>query len=87
MHSLVAVVVILISFVVFTDPALAKKVSIGGTHSRGEIKGKCAAIEGSSIQTPREAIAAQMWARAQLIATRRANAPAGCLAGKSPTEG
>ncbi len=46
MHSLVAVVVILISFVVFTDPALAKKVSIGGTHSRGEIKGKCAAIGG-----------------------------------------
>ena len=46
MHSLVAVVSILISFVVFTDPALAKKVSIGGTHSIGEIKGKCAAIGG-----------------------------------------
>jgi hypothetical protein len=46
MRSLAAVVVILISFVVFTDPALAKRVTIGGTHSIGEIKAKCAAVNG-----------------------------------------
>jgi hypothetical protein len=46
MHSHVAVVATLISIVVFTDPALAKKVTIGGTHSRGEIRGKCAAQGG-----------------------------------------
>jgi len=50
MHSLVALVAILVSFVAFMDPALAKRVSVGGTHSSGELKAKCAAIGGVFTQ-------------------------------------
>ncbi len=46
MRSLVALVAILVSFIVFTDPALARRITIGGTHSSGEIKAKCAAVGG-----------------------------------------
>jgi hypothetical protein len=46
MHSLAALVAVFVSFVVFTDPALARRVSIGGTHSSGELKAKCAAVGG-----------------------------------------
>jgi hypothetical protein len=53
MHSLVALVAILVSFVVFTDSALARRVSIGGTHSIGEIKAKCAAVGGEFFGTRR----------------------------------
>ena len=46
MRSLVAFVSVLVSVVVLTDPALARRVTIGGTHSSGEIKAKCAAVDG-----------------------------------------
>jgi hypothetical protein len=46
MRSLVALVAILGCFVLFTDPAVARRVTIGGTHSSGEIKAKCAAVNG-----------------------------------------
>ena len=46
MHSLAALVAVFVSFVVFTDTALAKRVSVGGTHSAGEIAAKCAAQGG-----------------------------------------
>jgi len=46
MRSLVALAATLVSFVVFTDTALAKRVSVGGTHSAGEIAAKCAAQGG-----------------------------------------
>ncbi len=36
----------LAGFTAFADAALAKRVTIGGTHSIGEIKAKCAAVGG-----------------------------------------
>jgi len=53
MHSLVALVAILVSFFAFTNPALAKRVTIGGTHSIGELKAKCAAVGGEFFGTRR----------------------------------
>jgi hypothetical protein len=49
MHSLVALVAILVSFVAFTNPALARRVTIGGTHSIGELRAKCTAAGGMSF--------------------------------------
>ena len=47
MRPLTLWIVALAGFVVFADAALAKRVTIGGTHSAGEIKAKCAAQGGA----------------------------------------
>jgi hypothetical protein len=36
----------LVGFAICADAALAKRVTIGGTHSRAELKAKCAAAQG-----------------------------------------
>jgi hypothetical protein len=43
----------LVGFAVCADAALAKRVTIGGTHSIGEIKAKCAAAGGEFFGSKR----------------------------------
>jgi hypothetical protein len=47
MRPLTLSIAALSSFILFADAALAKRVTIGGTHSAGEIKAKCAAQGGA----------------------------------------